>query len=312
MLDVTALKKTYVTGTFRKHRINAIDGVSLHLEKGETLGIVGESGCGKSTLGRCILRLAEPTEGKIVFDGVEITSLDKESMRNIRSRMQMLFQDPDSSLNPRKTIGQSIAEPLQIMGIEKSLIEKKVAELVRHVGLIPEHINRYPHQLSGGQNQRSVLARALALEPALIVADEPTASLDVSVQAQILNLLKELKKEYGLTMIFISHDLELMKHMSDRIAVMYMGKIIETANTEDIFKSPQHPFTRLLLHGSDDDTEQDLCNTVHERGCYYYRNCPVKLEKCAYEAPDLEDLEKNHSVACHKVISKRCLENTYV
>lgn len=292
-----------MTGTFHKHKFNAIDNVSFFVEKGETLGIVGESGCGKSTLGRCILRLTEPTEGKIVFNGTDITTLDKESMRNIRSQMQMLFQDPDSSLNPKKTIGQSIAEPLQIIGSEKNLIKKQVCELMRHVGLIPEHINRYPHQLSGGQNQRAVLARALALEPSLIVADEPTASLDVSVQAQILNLLRQLKSEYDLTMIFISHDLGLMKHMSDRIAVMYMGKIIEIAKAEDIFKSPQHPFTRLLLHGSNECMEQDICIQEHVRGCNYYTKCPIALEKCAHESPDLKDIEKSHSVACHSVTS---------
>ncbi len=304
MLDVTGLKKTYITGILRKHRINAVDGVSFHVEKGETLGIVGESGCGKSTLGRCLLRLTEPTEGKIVFNGIEITSLDKESMRKLRSGMQMIFQDPDSSLNPRKTIGQSIAEPLQIMGIEKNLIEKKVDELVRHVGLIPEHTTRYPHQLSGGQNQRAVLARALALEPMLIVADEPTASLDVSVQAQILNLLKELKKEYELTMIFISHDLELMKHMSDRIAVMYMGRIIEMGSSEDIFRSAQHPFTLLMLCGNEDeDNGEEVVTTIHKKGCNYYMNCSVRLEKCGYEAPELKCLQAGHYVACHKVTS---------
>lgn len=303
MLEVIGLRKTYSTGTFHKHKFNAIDDVSFCVEKGEILGVVGESGCGKSTLGRCILRLAEPTEGKIVFNGTDITALDKNSMRNIRSQMQMLFQDPDSSLDPKKTIGQSIAEPLQIIGTEKSLIKKQVSELMRHVGLIPEHINRYPHQLSGGQNQRAVLARALALEPSFIVADEPTASLDVSVQAQILNLLKQLKNEYDLTMIFISHDLGLMKHMSDRIAVMYMGKIVEIAKVEDLFTSPQHPFTRLLIHSSDEYMEQDICSSGHETGCHYYRNCPIALEKCAYESPGLVNIEINHSVACHRTTS---------
>lgn len=304
MLEVKGLKKTYITGTFHKHKLNAIDNVSFCVEKGETLGIVGESGCGKSTLGRCILRLTEPTEGKIMFNGTDITALDKNSMRNIRSQMQMLFQDPDSSLNPKKTIGQSIAEPLQIIGIEKSGIKKQVHELMKHVGLIPEHMNRYPHQLSGGQNQRAVLARALALKPSLIVADEPTASLDVSVQAQILSLLKELKKEYDLTMIFISHDLGLMKHMSDRIAVMHTGKIIEIAKAEDIFTLPQHPFTSLLLHGSDEYVEQDPYNPGHT-GCHFYRNCPVCLDKCVYEMPSLGDIKIGHSVACHRVASLR-------
>jgi peptide/nickel transport system ATP-binding protein len=303
MLEVCGLKKTYVTGTFHKHRTNAIDGVSFYVHKGETFGIVGESGCGKSTLGRCILRLTEPTEGRIVFDGTEISSIDRESMRKVRPRMQMIFQDPDSSLNPRKTIGKSIAEPLRIKGFEREVIERKVSELVRHVGLLPEHVDRYPHQLSGGQNQRAVLARAIALEPDFIVADEPTASLDVSVQAQILNLLKQLKKEYGLTMLFISHDLDLMKHMCDRIAVMYMGKIIETAYTGDIFESPLHPFTRLLLEGHENDIEQEDCIVDMKEGCGFYKYCPLRSEKCSCKTPQPREISNGHFVACHNVIS---------
>lgn len=310
MLEVSGLKKTYITGTFRKHRINALDNVSFYISKGETFGIVGESGCGKSTLGRCILRLAEPSGGKIIFNGTEISSLDRESLRTFRPGMQMIFQDPDSSLNPRKTIGQSIAEPLKITGTETKLIEEKVKGLVSRVGLLPEHIDRFPHQLSGGQNQRAVLARALALEPVFIVADEPTASLDVSVQAQILNLLKELKEEYGLTMLFISHDLELMKHMCDRIAVMYMGKIIETADVAEIFRTPVHPFTRLLLDCDDDDIGQNICTTINTEGCNYYRNCPFSTEKCMHEKPDLEVIISGHSVACHNSGLALMKENT--
>ena len=303
MLEVCGLKKTYITGTFHKCRVDAVNDVSFHIIKGETFGIVGESGCGKSTLGKCVLRLTEPTEGNIVFNGMEITSLDKESLRSIRPKMQMIFQDPDSSLNPRKTIGQSIAEPLKISGMEIGKLWEKVKELVKHVGLLPEHIDRYPHQLSGGQNQRAVLARALALEPVFIVADEPTASLDVSVQAQILNLLKDLKKEYGLTMLFISHDLELMRHMCDHIAVMYMGKIVEIADVNDIFSLPVHPFTRLLLNDDENDTEQIACAEDAGNGCCYFSNCPVKTERCAFETPELTEHMQEHFVSCHNVSS---------
>ncbi|ETA67213.1 oligopeptide/dipeptide ABC transporter, ATP-binding protein [Methanolobus tindarius DSM 2278] len=310
MLEVCGLKKTYTAGTFRKSHIKAIDDVTFHINKGETFGIVGESGCGKSTLGRCILRLTEPTSGKIVFNDTEISSLSKESLRTIRPKMQMIFQDPDSSLNPRKTIGKIIAEPLVIMGMDKELIENKVKELIRHVGLLPEHIDRFPHQLSGGQNQRAVLARALALEPVFIVADEPTASLDVSVQAQILNLLKKLKEEYGLTMLFISHDLELVKHMCDRIAVMYMGNIIETASIVDIFREPTHPFTCLLLDGDNNDLEQNIDTTVNKDGCHYYTNCPVKTEKCLHEKPELKLFKDGHSVACHNTRALPIMKNT--
>ena len=214
--------------------------------------MVGQSGCGKSTLGQCILRLIEPTVGKIVFNGTDITALDNRVLDRIRPSIQMIFQDPDSSLDPKMTIGQSIAEPLKLKGNSREKTESKVIELIKQVGLSPEHINRFPHQLSGGQNQRAVIARVLALEPVFIVADEPTASLDISVQAQILNLLKDLKEEYALTMLFISHDLELMKHMCDRVAVMYKGKIVETGNIDEIFQHPLHPYTKLLLTGDSD------------------------------------------------------------
>jgi peptide/nickel transport system ATP-binding protein len=252
MLEVTGLKKTYISGIISKTVIKAVDDVSFYIERGETLGLVGESGCGKSTLGQCILRLIEPTAGKIIFNDTDITYLNKKTLNSIRPSMQMIFQDPDSSLDPKMTIGQSIAEPLKLKGNNRKKTESKVIELIRQVGLNPEHINRFPYQLSGGQNQRAVIARVLALEPVFIVADEPTASLDISVQAQILGLLKKLKEEYALTMLFISHDLELMKHMCDRIAVMYRGKIVEIGKVEDIFQRPLHSYTRMLLMGEGD------------------------------------------------------------
>lgn len=252
MLEVTGLKKTYISGIISKTVTRAVDDVSFYIERGKTLGLVGESGCGKSTLGQCILKLIEPTAGKIMFNGMDITALDNKALNSIRPSMQMIFQDPDSSLDPKMTIGQSIAEPLMLKGNDRKKTESKVIELIKQVGLSPEHINRFPYQLSGGQNQRAVIARVLALEPVFIVADEPTASLDISVQAQILGLLKKLKEEYALTMLFISHDLELMKHMCDRIAVMYRGKIVEIGKVEDIFQKPLHPYTRMLLIGDED------------------------------------------------------------
>lgn len=229
LIEVLDLKKYYASGLINKQYTKAVDGVSFHIERGETLGLVGESGCGKTTVGRLLLRLIEPTSGSIFFDDTDITKLDRTEMRKLRPRMQMVFQDPESSLNPRMRIGECIAEPfrLGLRGkISRSEMREKVLELVDLVGLNPEHVNRFPYQLSGGQNQRVVLARILAVNPEFIVADEPTASLDVSVQAQILRLMMDLKSEFGLTMLFISHDMEVMRHMSDRIAVLEKGRII--------------------------------------------------------------------------------------
>ncbi len=234
LIEVQDLVKHYSSGMINKKYTRAVDGVSFFIEKGETLGLVGESGCGKTTVGRLLLRLIEPTSGKIVFDGFEITGLGRKEMRKLRPRMQMIFQDPESSLNPKMRIGESIAEPFRLGlhgRMDKAQIKERVLELVNIVGLNPEHVNRFPYQLSGGQNQRVVLARILAINPEFIVADEPTASLDVSVQAQILRLIMDLKKDFDLTMLFISHDLEVVRHMSDRIAMMDGGKIqrIESA-----------------------------------------------------------------------------------
>jgi len=230
LIEVQDLRKHYSSGLIRKQHTIAVDGISFHIERGESLGLVGESGCGKTTVGRLLLRLIEPTSGRITFDGADITRLGRDEMRKLRPRMQMIFQDPESSLNPRMRIGESIAEPfrLKLRGkMSRGEIRDRVLELVDVVGLNPEHVNRFPHQLSGGQNQRVILARILAIKPEFIVADEPTASLDVSVQAQILRLMMELKRRYGLTMLFISHDMDVIRHMSDRIALMEKGRIID-------------------------------------------------------------------------------------
>ncbi len=236
MIEVYDLQKHFVSGFIKKKHKSAVQSVSFSIEKGETLGLVGESGCGKTTVGRMLLRLIEPTAGRIVFDGLDITSLKHAEMRKLRPRMQMIFQDPESSLNPRMKIGESIAEPFRLgLGgrCSRSEIRNQVQELVDIVGLNREHVNRYPYQLSGGQNQRVVLARILAINPEFIVADEPTAALDVSVQAQILRLIMDLKSEFGLTMLFISHDMEVVRHMSDRIAVMDKGRIVEIKSSKD-------------------------------------------------------------------------------
>lgn len=310
MLEVSGLKKTFTSGIISRTRIKALDGVSLYIKKGETLGVVGESGSGKSTLGQCILRLIEPAEGKIIFNGTDLTALDNKALNSIRPSMQMIFQDPDSSLDPRMTIGQSIAEPLKLKGNGEEMVKNRINELIRKVGLGPEHVSRFPHQLSGGQNQRVVIARVLALEPVFIVADEPTASLDVSVQAQILNLLKDLKEEYALTMLFISHDLELMKHMCDRVAVMYRGKIVETGKIDDIFQSPLHPYTELLLVGDTDvEVDNSGCGKAVETACFYYQECPSRSKICLTEKPELKELTNNHLVACHHALKKRVPES---
>jgi peptide/nickel transport system ATP-binding protein len=267
MLEVKSLRKRFSSGIFFKRYIDAVDNVSFAIAKGETLGLVGESGSGKSTVGQCVIRLIEPTGGKIIFNGVDLCSLGGKELNKLRPSMQMIFQDPDSSLDPRMTIGQSVAEPFRPKKVDKKEVKGEVLGLLERVGLSPEHYNRYPHQMSGGQNQRAVLARVLAINPIFIVADEPTASLDVSVQAQILHLLKDLKKEYAITMLFISHDLAVIRHMCDRVAVMYRGNIVETGSVEDVFENPIPQRLQILrkMQGKIGNVQDD--GARQERAC---------------------------------------------
>jgi len=305
MIEVKDLGKHFSSGILKKHCIKAVDGISFQIERGETLGLVGESGCGKTTIGKLLLRLIEPTNGKILFDGIDLLQLKRTELRKFRPRMQMIFQDPDASLNPRMKIGDSIAEPLKLQGnIGKSEIKDKVSELIETVGLNPEHVNRYPYQLSGGQNQRVVLARVLALNPDFIVADEPTSSLDVSVQAQILKLIQDLKRELHLTLLFISHDLEVVRYMSDRIAVMYLGKIVEIGNAKDIFDDARHPYTNTLISpasiGDQVISDGDTKNVSdYPSGCVFYPRCSFCTELCSKKEPEMVEIGGGHQVLCH-------------
>ena len=310
MLEVLGLTKYFSSGFIRKRHIRAVDDVSFKIEKGRTLGLVGESGCGKTTIGRLILRLTKPTGGKVLFDGVDLFALNRRKLLAIRPRIQMIFQDPDSSLNPRMRIGTSIAEPLKLHGtIPKAKREQRIRELIETVGLNPEHVNRYPYQLSGGQNQRVVLARILAMNPDLIIADEPTSSLDVSVQAQILNLMKDLQKEFDHTYLFISHDLDVVRIMADRIAVMYLGQLVEIGETRDIYDHAKHPYTQALLSAATMDSgrrqivlEGETSSPIGmPAGCRFHTRCPRKRERCTIEEPELVEVGRDHYVACHLV-----------
>ena len=310
MLEVLGLTKYFSSGLIRKRHLRAVDDVSFKIEKGRTLGLVGESGCGKTTIGRLILRLTKPTGGKVLFDGVDLFALNRRKLLAIRPRIQMIFQDPDSSLNPRMRIGTSIAEPLKLHGtIPKAKREQRIRELIETVGLNPEHVNRYPYQLSGGQNQRVVLARILAMNPDLIIADEPTSSLDVSVQAQILNLMKDLQKEFDHTYLFISHDLDVVRIMADRIAVMYLGQLVEIGETRDIYDHAKHPYTQALLSAATMDSgrrqivlEGETSSPIGmPAGCRFHTRCPRKRERCTIEEPELVEVGRDHYVACHLV-----------
>jgi oligopeptide transport system ATP-binding protein len=318
LLEVQDLVKHYPVGggMFSKVGgvVRAVDGVSLSIARGETLGLVGESGCGKTTTGRCILQLERPTSGRILFEGVDLAALDGAALRAVRRRIQVIFQDPYSSLNPRMTIGQILAEPLEVHGIvpEAKARADRVRELLSQVGLLAQHARRYPHQLSGGQRQRVGIARALAMEPKLIVCDEPVSALDVSIQAQIINLLEDLQARYGLTYLFIAHDLSVVRHISDRIAVMYLGKIAEIARRGPLYEDPLHPYTRALLSAvpiPDPKLEAQREHTVLRGevpsplrpppGCVFHPRCPIAEERCSAEIPALREIRAAHSAACH-------------
>ncbi|WP_019122335.1 ABC transporter ATP-binding protein [Brevibacillus massiliensis] len=291
--------------------VRAVDGVDLTVYPGETVSIVGESGCGKSTTGRCILRLLEPTEGEILFQGKDILKLNEEQMRGMRRNMQIVFQDPFASLNPRKTIGQILADPLIVHGIGTAAERKKqVEEMIEIVGLTKQHLDRYPHEFSGGQRQRIGIARALILKPKLVIADEPVSALDVSIQAQILNLMQDLQKEFQLTYLFISHDLSVVRHISDRVAVMYLGKVVEVADKKSLYENPVHPYTRALLSAvpvPDPEhkverilLEGDLPSPANPpTGCTFHPRCPVCVEMCKKEIPALKEKAAGHFVSCH-------------
>ncbi len=299
-------------GFFRRttKQVRAVDGIDLTIHKGETFGLVGESGCGKSTLGRTILRLYDPTSGRIQFKGKDITELSHGEMRPVRRDMQLIFQDPFSSLNPRQRVGEIIQEPLRIQGIKKNEREQRARELLERVGLKQEHYSRYPHAFSGGQRQRIGVARALIVEPDFIVADEPVSALDVSIQAQILNLLSDLQDEFELSLLVIAHDLSVVRHVADRMGVMYLGELVEVGPTERIFENPLHPYTQALLSSAPipDPTRRDRERITLEgeppspidppSGCRFRTRCPEAFDACT-EPPELREIEPDHYVACH-------------
>ena len=309
ILEVQNLTKFFNTPGGQLH---AVDGVSFKIEEGRTLGIVGESGCGKSTTGRTILKLLEPTGGKILFDGKDITNYSRKQMRPLRQEMQMVFQDPFSSLDPRQTVMQLISEPIIEHKLlkSKSDIEERTLELMRTVGLAERYMNVYPHELDGGRRQRIGIARALAMKPKLIVCDEPVSALDVSIQAQILNLMQDLQEQMGLTYIFITHDLSVVNHFADDIAVMYLGQLIEKAPSEQLFDKPTHPYTQALLSAIPVPSlkkkreriilKGEITSPINPKpGCRFAARCPYATDRCRSEEPVLREIEPNHFVACH-------------
>ncbi len=320
ILEVKQLKKYFpiTRGFFQRlvGHVRAVDDVSFQVPRGKTVGLVGESGCGKTTVSRCILRAIEPTDGEILFHDqqhgtIDLTTADKQQLKRARVNMQMIFQDPFSSLNPRMTLLDIVGEPLIINNVAKGKeVEERVAQLLRRVGLRPEFMRRYPHAFSGGQRQRIGIARALALRPQLIVADEPVSALDVSIQAQTINLLQDLQQEFNLSYLFIAHDLSVVQHLSDQIVVMYVGKIVEMADNESLFFSPKHPYTEALLSS----VRQPDPDKTHHRivlegdvpdpanppsGCYFHPRCRYAKERCAQESPPLVEVTPGHFAACH-------------
>ncbi len=317
LLKVEDLKKYFPirTGLFSRKTgdVKAVDGVSFEVFEGETLGIVGESGCGKSTTGRVIMRLHEATDGRVTFDGLELNSLSNDAMRKVRRDIQMVFQDPYASLNPRHSIGKILEEPLIVHGIGTAAErKKKVIEFLEVVGLSAYHAKRYPHQFSGGQRQRIGIARALMTNPKLIIADEPVSALDVSIQAQVLNLMKRLQEDLNLTYIFIAHDLGVVRHISDRVGVMYLGKMVELSNSEELYANPLHPYTQALLSAvpvPDPGFERDQILLKGDipspadppTGCTFHTRCPLAIELCKQQVPQFLEVKSGHYVACHLV-----------
>ena len=321
ILEVRNLVKHFTVsgaGLFGRHvgLIRAVDGVSFSIQKGETLGLVGESGCGKTTTGRCILQLERPTAGEIIFEGQDLTKLSLDQLRPIRRKIQVIFQDPYSSLNPRMTVGQIIAEPLAVHGIvpDRSARQARVHDLLSRVGILASLADRYPHELSGGQRQRVGVARALAMEPSLIICDEPVSALDVSIQAQIINLLEDLQSEFHLTYLFVAHDLSVVRHISDRVAVMYLGKIVEITDRQALYEEPLHPYTKALLSAvpiPDPAVEAAREHVVLKgevpssmnppSGCVFHPRCPIAIEECRGGVPELREVRPGHRAACIRV-----------
>lgn len=293
-----------------KKIVHALDDVSLDIYPGQVIGLAGESGCGKTTLGRCVLQLVRPTSGEIIFDDIRLTDLNKKAMRQLRTEMQIVFQNPLASLSPRMRIKQSLREPFQTHGFSKQEADERIRQLLEQVGLGPQHLDRFPHELSGGQCQRVAIARALSLEPKLLVLDEPTSALDVSVQAQIINLLEELRQERSLTYLFISHDLGVVEHISDRIGIMYLGKLVEEGPTSAIFNMPKHPYTQALLDSIPrmnpaerrdvDPLPGNVPSPLNPpSGCRFHTRCPIVEDICRHEVPVFREIESGHRVACH-------------
>jgi oligopeptide/dipeptide ABC transporter ATP-binding protein len=316
VLEIVDLVKHYPirAGLLRREvgRVQAVDGVSLSVGAEETLGIVGESGCGKTTLGRTLLRLVEPTSGTVRFRGEDVTAATPQRLRQLRRHLQMVFQDPFASLNPRMPVRDTVSEPMIVHGTSKQVARTRVGELLEAVGLSPEHGNRYPHEFSGGQRQRIGIARALALQPDVIILDEPVSALDVSVQAQVINLLEDLQEEFDLTYVFIAHDLSVVRHISDRVAVMYLGHVAELATSDGLYDAPAHPYTHSLMSAvpmADPDAERGRERIILQGdlpspsdpppGCRFHTRCPIAVERCATEVPVLREVSPAHWAACH-------------